>query len=88
MTQPFLVGGRLSGPSRGEQDTIQGPDFDPISDSGFGLSFLSVVIPRGRFRFAGFRHELIRLEQDFARAGCFKTAVSRRAIRRFQRCER
>ena len=73
MTQPFLVGGRLSGSVTGKgQDTITGPDFDPISDSGIGLSFLSVVIPRGRFRFAGFRHELIRLEQDFASRGVFQ----------------
>lgn len=73
MTQPFLVGGRLSGDiTRQGQDTITGPDFDPISDSGTGLSFLSVVIPRGRFRFAGFRHELIRLEQDFASRGPFQ----------------
>jgi long-chain fatty acid transport protein len=73
MTQPFLVGGRLSGTITGKgQDTIPGPDFDPISDSGIGLSFLSVVIPRGRFRFAGFRHELIRLEQDFASRGVFQ----------------
>jgi long-chain fatty acid transport protein len=74
MTQPFLVGGRLSGEITGKpQDSIQGPDFAPISDSGFGLSFLSVVIPRGRFRFAGFRHELIRLEQEFASRGVFQS---------------
>ena len=73
MTQPFLVGGRLSGRITGKpQDNIQGPDFAPISDSGFGLSFLSVVIPRGRFRIAGFRHELISLEQDFASRGVFQ----------------
>jgi long-chain fatty acid transport protein len=73
MTQPFLVGGRLSGSVTGRgQDTINGPDFEPISDSGTGLSFLSVVIPKGRFRFAGFRHELIRLEQNFGSSGVFQ----------------
>ena len=73
MTQPFLVGGRLSGNITGQgQDTIPGPDFDPTIDSGTGLSFVSVVIPRGRFRFAGFRHELIRLEQEFASRGVFQ----------------
>ena len=73
MTQSFLAGGRLSGSITGKgQDTFQGPDFQPITDSGTGLSFLSVVIPRGRFRFAGFRHELIRLEQDFASRGVFQ----------------
>ena len=72
-TQSFLAGGRLSGNITGKgQDTFQGPDFQPITDSGAGLSFLSVVIPRGRFRFAGFRHELIRLEQDFASRGVFQ----------------
>jgi long-subunit fatty acid transport protein len=71
--QPFLVGGRLSGNVTGVgQDTIPGPDFDTIGDSGAGLSFVSVVIPRGRFRFAGFRHELIRLEQDFSSRGPFQ----------------
>lgn len=73
LEQPFLVGGRLSGNiTRAGQDTFQGPDFDPSTDSGTGLSFLSVVIPQGRFRFAGFRHELIRLEQDFASRGVFQ----------------
>ena len=73
MTQPFLVRGRLSGSVTGKgQDTITGPDFDPISDSGTGLSFLSVVIPHGRFRFAGFRQELIRLEQGFSSSGVFQ----------------
>ncbi len=73
MSQPFLGGGRLSGNITGQgQDTITGPDFDTISDSSTGLSFLSVVIPRGRFRFAGFRHELIGLEQDFSSRGTFQ----------------
>ena len=74
VTQPFLVGGRLSGDvTRRGQDTVSGPDFDQISDSGGGLSFASVVVPRGRFRFAGFRHELIRLEQDFSSRGAFQS---------------
>lgn len=71
--QPFLVGGRLSGQVTGEgQDTVPGPQFDPIADSGAGLSFASFVYPRGRFRAAVFRHELIRVEQDFTSRGTFQ----------------
>lgn len=73
LKQPFLVGGRLSGTVTGQgQDTIPGPDFETITDSGGGLSFISVVLPRGRFRFAGFRHELISLEQNFDSRGPFQ----------------
>jgi len=71
--QPFLAGGRLSGVATGEgQDTAAGPQFDTIADSGTGLSFASFVYPRGRFRAAVFRHELIRVEQGFSSRGAFQ----------------
>jgi hypothetical protein len=71
--QPFLVGGRLSGQITGiGQDTVQGPVYDTIDDTGAGLAFTSFVYPRGRLRVALFRHELIRVEQDFASRGPFQ----------------
>jgi len=71
--QPFLVGGRLSGQVTGQgQDTVGGPIYDTIADSGTGLSFTSFIYPRGRFRAAVFRHELIRVEQDFTSRGPFQ----------------
>jgi hypothetical protein len=71
--QPFLVGGRLSGQVTGQgQDTIAGPDFATISSSGTDLTFLSFVYPHKRYRLAAFRHELIRLSQDFDSRGVFQ----------------
>src|SRR5687768_8952389 len=73
LEQPFLVGGRLSGQPKGEgQDTVAGPVFETIADSAAGLGFASYVYPRGRFRAAVFRHELIRVEQDFISRGVFQ----------------
>jgi hypothetical protein len=71
--QPFLVGGRLSGSITGTgQDTVQGPIYDAIDDTGAGLTFTSLVYPRGRLRLALFRHELIQVEQDFTSRGPFQ----------------
>jgi long-chain fatty acid transport protein len=71
--QPFLAGGRLSGqPTREGQDTAPGPQFETIADSRVGLSFASFVYPRGRFRAALFRNELIRVKQDFTSRGVFQ----------------
>jgi hypothetical protein len=71
--QPFLAGGRLSGVATGQgQDTASGPQFATIGDAGTGLSFASFVYPRERFRAAVFRHELIRVEQDFTSRGVFQ----------------
>jgi long-subunit fatty acid transport protein len=73
LKQPFLVGGRLSGPTTGKgQDTIPGPQFETIADSGVGASFVSFVYPRGRFRAAIFRNELVRVEQEFTSRGVFQ----------------
>ena len=73
LEQPFLAAGRLSGQPTGQgQDTTSSPQFETIADSGMGLSFASFVYPRGRFRAAVFRHELIRVEQDFTSRGVFQ----------------
>ncbi len=72
-TQPYLVGGRLSGAVTGTgQDTVAGPIYDDIVDQGAGASFASFVYPRGKLRVAAFRHELIRVQQDFASSGVFQ----------------
>lgn len=70
---PFLVSGRLSGvPTGMGEDQTAGPNYENIGDSVTGLTYLSFVLPRGRFRFAAFRHELIKLEQEFTSRGVFQ----------------
>jgi long-chain fatty acid transport protein len=72
-TQPYLVGGRLSGALTGKgQDTRPGPVLDDIVDQSVGASFASFVYPRRGLRLAAFRHELIRVDQDFASIGVFQ----------------
>lgn len=72
-SQPFLFGGRLSGAITGQGlDTVAGPAFDDITDTRFGLSFVSFVYPRGRWRIGAFRHELIRVSQEFESQGVFQ----------------
>jgi long-chain fatty acid transport protein len=74
LDQPFLVGGRLSGQPTGTlQDTLAGPDFANIRDSGTGATFSSFVYPKGRFRIAAYRHEPIRVRQDFSSRGVFQS---------------
>ena len=72
-THPFLTSGRLSGlPTGMGEDRTLGANYEGIGDSATGLTYLSLVIPRGRFRFAAFRHELIKLEQEFTSRGVFQ----------------
>ena len=71
--QPFLVGGRLSGDPTGQEiDTIRGPQFRDITDSGNALGFASFVYAGRRAAFAAYRHELIRLDQTFTSTGVFQ----------------
>ena len=73
LEQPFLVGGRLSGAVTGEGvDRVPGPSFETIADSSIRPSFVSFVYPHRRFRFAAFRHELIRVDQEFNSGGPFQ----------------
>jgi long-subunit fatty acid transport protein len=72
-SQPFLVGGRLSGQITGMgEDTIAGPEYRDITDSGAGLTFLSFTFRKPRFAVAAYRHELIRVEQVFNSSGVFQ----------------
>jgi hypothetical protein len=70
---PFLASGRLSGTPTGMgEDRTSVPNYENIGDSVTGLTYLSFVLPRGRLRFAAFRHELIKLEQEFTSRGVFQ----------------
>jgi long-chain fatty acid transport protein len=74
LDQPFLVGGRLSGQPTGTlQDTLAGPDYANIRDAGTRVSFAAFVYPKGNFRIAAYRHEPIRVSQDFSSRGVFQS---------------
>ncbi len=72
---PFLERGRLSGTITNEgTDTVQGPFFGTSVSSHFGpalASFVYVPRPTSRWRVAGFRHELARVDQEFLSNGTF-----------------
>jgi long-chain fatty acid transport protein len=72
---PFLERGRLSGVIFNDgTDTIQGPSFGTIVDTHGGLaltSFVYVPRPASRWRVAGFRHELARVDQRYLSNGTF-----------------
>jgi len=73
LEQPFLVGGRLSGPVTGiGQDTVAGPEYTTLNDGWTGLSYLSFVYPHKKFRFAAFRHEPLSLDQHYQYRGVFQ----------------
>ena len=73
VSQPYLVGGRLSGTiTRQGQDTVAGPEFGSLDTTDGSLNFISFVYPRGRFRLAAFRHELIHVEQEYNSRGVFQ----------------
>jgi hypothetical protein len=74
LDQPFLVGGRLSGQTTGiGQDTVSGPEFANIRDAGTRLTFASLVYPWKGFRIAAYRHEPIRVNQEFTSRGVFQS---------------
>jgi long-subunit fatty acid transport protein len=68
----FLQGGRLSGtPSGLGVDTQTSPVYGISPDTSKGLSFLSVVYPGRRWAVAGYRHELVRVNESFVAQGAF-----------------
>ena len=72
-TQPYLVGGRLSGTITGQgQDTVAGREFGSLDTTDGSLNFISFVYPRGRLRLAAFRQELIHVEQEYTSRGTFQ----------------
>jgi long-chain fatty acid transport protein len=72
---PFLERGRLSGTISNQlTDTIQGPFFGTIVGTHGGpalASFVYVPRPTSRWRVAGYRHELARVDQRFLSNGVF-----------------
>jgi long-subunit fatty acid transport protein len=74
VTQPFLVGGRLSGTvTMNLQDTVAGPEFTDVDDTSFRPAFMSFVYPHKRWRFALYRHEPLRIGQSFNSRGVFQS---------------
>jgi len=75
LESPFLERGRLSGEISNQlTDTIAGPIFGTSADNSTGVGFISLVMPsRSRkWTLAGFRHELVRVDQSFLSQGVFQ----------------
>lgn len=75
LESPFLRGGRLSGTVTNiGADTSAVPIYgESIADST-GLSYLSFVLPIANWSISGYRHEFVRLEQEFEALGAFQGA--------------
>lgn len=68
----FVDGGRLEGVPTGRGiDTQQGIIFGRDNSHDFGLSFASVVIPKGRWSFALYGHQLAKFEASATSQGFF-----------------
>jgi long-chain fatty acid transport protein len=73
LESPFLRGGRLSGPVSGIRADIEpGPIYGESEAASRGLSYLSFVLPRPNWSIAGYRHEFVRLDQEFEAVGAFQ----------------
>jgi hypothetical protein len=71
----FLQGGRLSGPITSQlEDTVTGAVFGDSIGSHFGAGFVAGVYthPSHRWVIAGYRHELVRVDQSFLSNGIFQ----------------
>jgi len=66
----FLKGGRLSGivSNRGI-DTIAGPVHATTVDANVLPAYASVIYPRGNFAIGGYRHQFVKVDQQFERDG-------------------
>jgi len=70
----FIAGGRIEGTPTGEGlDTTSGLVFRHDHSQGFGPSFAAVVIPRGRWSFVVYGHELADFEEKAVAQGFFFT---------------
>lgn len=81
----FLERGRLSGTIfREGTDTVQGPSFGTSVGRDAGIAFVSGVYtaPSGRWSAAGYRHELVRVDQRFLSNGVFQKAPEEFTSRR------
>lgn len=72
----FVAGGRLEGdPSGDGEDTVRGLLFGRDQSRSSSPSFLSVVMPRGRWSFAVYGHRLARFELTSESQGFFASLV-------------
>jgi long-subunit fatty acid transport protein len=81
----FLERGRLSGAVNNEgTDTIRGAFFGETSGSDTGMAFASGVYvhPSLKWSIAGYRHELVRVDQEFLSNGVFQQAPEEFTSRR------
>jgi long-chain fatty acid transport protein len=86
LESPFLRGGRLSGPVSGIRADIEaGPVYGESVAAGTGVSYLSFVLPRTNWSIAAYRHEFVRLDQEFEALGAFQGLGSREFPLRAQR---
>ncbi|MEQ1908947.1 MAG: hypothetical protein ABMA15_08990 [Vicinamibacterales bacterium] len=79
-TTPFLERGRLSGPLLNIGiDTVQGPVFANSVGTDIGAGFIAGVYvrPSHRWVVAGYRHDLVRIDQSFLSQGVFQRAPDR-----------
>ena len=68
----FIVGGRIEGEPTGRGlDTRRGLAFERDHSQDVGPSFASIVIPRGRWSFALYGHQLAQFEQSAESQGFF-----------------
>ena len=73
-TPSFIAGGRAAGEPTGQGiDTRQGLVFDHDHSQAFGASFASVVIPKGRWSFAIYGHQLAKFREQTESQGFFLT---------------
>jgi long-chain fatty acid transport protein len=73
LESPFLRGGRLSGPVTGTGvDTVAGPINGTSVAESTGVSYISFVLPRPKWSIAAYRHEFVRLAQEFESEGVFQ----------------
>lgn len=79
----FLAGGRVGGPPANIGiDTTASPVYGVSNDDSRGPSYISVVVPHGNFAAAGYRHEFVRVDQEFVSSGVFQgEAVRELALR-------
>jgi hypothetical protein len=86
LESPFLSGGRLSGPvSRQGIDTRPDPEYGTSIAESTGLSYLSFVYPRPKWSLTAYRHEFVRLDQEFEAQGAFQALTFRELALRARR---
>jgi hypothetical protein len=85
ITTEFLSRGRLSGTITNQGvDTVQGPVFEDSAGKHFGAGYLAAVYAHASHRWvvAGYRHELVRIDQAYLNNGVFQQAPSEFTSRR------